>query len=164
VRISYAQMLQRVRRVGQALVDLGLSVERPLAILSGNDLEHLTLAMGAMWAGVPYVPVSTAYSLVSQDFGKLRHILGTTRRAGVRERTPPTPAIAAVVPADVPVVLTEGHDRRPRHVRRFAELLATVPGPALDAAHAAGRPDTIAKFLFTSGSTKRPRASSPRTA
>ena len=78
VRISYAQMLLRAQAVGQALVDLGLSAERPLVILSGNDLEHLTLAMGAMWAGVPYVPVSTAYSLVSQDYGKLRHILGVT--------------------------------------------------------------------------------------
>jgi feruloyl-CoA synthase len=55
VRISYAQMLHRARRVGQALLDHGLSAERPLAILSGNDLEHLTLALGAMWAGVPYV-------------------------------------------------------------------------------------------------------------
>jgi feruloyl-CoA synthase len=78
VRISYAQMLQRVQAVGQALVDLGLSADRPVAILSGNDLEHLTLALGRMWAGVPYVPISTAYSLVSQDYGKLRHILGVT--------------------------------------------------------------------------------------
>jgi hypothetical protein len=70
-----AQMLHRVQAVGQALLDLGLSVDRPLAILSGNDLEHLTLALAAMWAGVPYVPISTAYSLVSQDHGKLRHIL-----------------------------------------------------------------------------------------
>ena len=66
-RISYAQMLARAQAVGQSLLDLGLSAERPLAILSGNDIEHLTLALGAMWAGVPYVPVSTAYSLVSQD-------------------------------------------------------------------------------------------------
>ena len=78
IRIGYAAMLARARSVGQALVDRGLSPERPVAILSDNDLEHLTLALGAMWAGVPYVPVSPAYSLLSQDFGKLRHILGRT--------------------------------------------------------------------------------------
>src|SRR6185436_9249493 len=63
-RISYAQMLERAMAVGQALLDRGLSVEQPLAILSDNSLEHLTLAMGALWAGVPFVPVSPAYSLV----------------------------------------------------------------------------------------------------
>jgi feruloyl-CoA synthase len=159
VRVSYAQMLQRVQAVGQALVDLGLSVDRPVAILSGNDLEHLTLALAAMWAGVPYVPVSTAYSLVSQDYGKLRHILGVTTpglvfasdAADANAR-----AIAAVVPADVPVVLTEG-TLEDRSVRHFKDLLATVPGPLLAAAHAAGGARHIAKFLFTSGSTKQPK-------
>ena len=52
-RISYAQMLARARAIGQALVDRGLSAERPVAILSDNDLEHASLALGAMWAGVP---------------------------------------------------------------------------------------------------------------
>jgi feruloyl-CoA synthase len=155
--ISYAQMLQRAQRIGQALLDAGLSVERPLAILSGNDLEHLSLAMGAMWAGVPYVPVSTAYSLVSQDYGKLRHILGVTTPGMVFAGGPEyAKAIAAAVPAEVPVVMTEGAVEG-RTVSRFDELLAAVPGPALDAAHAQVGPDTIAKFLFTSGSTKQPK-------
>ena len=58
VRIGYGEMLERARAIGQALLDRGLSTERPLAILSDNDLEHLSLAMGAMWAGVPWVPIS----------------------------------------------------------------------------------------------------------
>jgi feruloyl-CoA synthase len=157
VRISYAQMLQRAQAVGQALVDLGLSAERPVAILSDNDLEHLSLAMGALWAGVPYVPVSSAYSLVSQDHAKLKHILGTVTPGLVFAASPAyAKAIAAAVPADVPVVLTEGAlDGRP--TRRFSDLLATVPGPGVAAANAAIGPDTIAKFLFTSGSTKAPK-------
>ncbi len=156
-RISYAQMLQRVRAVGQALIDLGLSVDRPLAILSGNDLEHLTLTLAAQWAGVPSVPISTAYSLVSQDYGKLRHILGVTTPGLVFASGPEyARAITATMPADTPVVLTRG-EIEGRATRRFDDLLATVPGASLDAAHAAVGPDTIAKFLFTSGSTKQPK-------
>ena len=71
-RISFAQMLQRARCAGQALLDLGATVDRPVAMLSDNDLEHLTLQLAAMWVGVPFVPVSPAYSLLSQDHAKLR--------------------------------------------------------------------------------------------
>jgi feruloyl-CoA synthase len=158
VRIGYAQMQDRARRIGQALLEHGLSVERPLAILSDNDLEHLTLTMGAMWAGVPVVPVSPAYSLLSQDHGKLRHILGVVTPGMVFAASPAfARAIDAAVPADTPVVLTEG-TLPGRATRRFAELLAAEPGAALDAAHARTGPDTIVKFLFTSGSTREPKA------
>ena len=164
-RISYAQMLQRVQAVAQVLVDLKLSVERPVAILSDNDIEYLTLALAAMWAGVPYVPVSSAYSLISQDYGKLRHILGTVTPGLVFASGPAyAKAIAAVVPADVTVVLTGGLGQAAetgllagRDVRAFDALLFAQPGPALAAANAAVGPDTIAKFLFTSGSTKAPK-------
>ena len=74
-RLTYAETLQRVRRIGQALLERGLSAGRPLAILSGNDLEHALLALAAQHVGVPYAPISPAYSLVSKDFGKLRYIM-----------------------------------------------------------------------------------------
>jgi feruloyl-CoA synthase len=156
--ISYAQMLQRARAVGQALAERGLSVERPIAILSDNDLEHITLAMGAMWAGISYTPVSPAYSLVSQDYGKLRHILGTITPGLVFASSASAygRAIAATVGDDVEVVLGEGAlDGRASTL--FDALLAATPGAAIDAAHAQVGPDTIVKFLFTSGSTKAPK-------
>ncbi len=157
-RISYAQMLQRVRAVGQALTDRSLSAERPVAILSENDLEHLTLALGAMWAGVPHVPVSPAYSLISQDHGKLRHVFATVTPGLVFASSAAYgKAIRAVAGPDVEVVLTQG-TLDDRTVTPFDALLATTPGASGDAAHAQVGPDTIAKFLFTSGSTKLPKA------
>lgn len=159
--ISYAEMLDRAQRIGQALVTRGLTAERPVVILSDNDLEHLSLALGAMWAGVPYTPVSSAYSLLSQDYGKLRHILSITTPGLVFAAGPAyAKAIAACVAPDVEIVLTEGAGDgaiEGRSSTPFADLLATAPGPGVEAAHAATGPETIVKFLFTSGSTKHPK-------
>ena len=52
-RVSYQQMLSRVQRLATGLIDLGLSPERPILILSGNSIEHLTLAFAEMWSGIP---------------------------------------------------------------------------------------------------------------
>ena len=158
ITITYAQMLDRVQRLGQALATRGLSAERPIAILSDNDLEHLTLALAAQWIGVPYAPISPAYSTVSQDGAKLRQILATLQPGlvfasdgGAYGR-----AIAACVDAEVELVLVRGAVPGRLHTD-FQSLLATTPGAEVDAAHAQVGPDTIAKFLFTSGSTKQPK-------
>ncbi|MDE1949321.1 MAG: feruloyl-CoA synthase [Burkholderiales bacterium] len=158
IRISYAQMLDRVRRIGQALAARPLAAERPVVILSDNDLEHLSLALAAQWVGVPYAPVSPAYSTVSQDFGKLRHIISTLNPGLVfaSDGAAYGRAIAACAPADAEIVLTNGAASG-RPATAFADLLATEPGAAEAQAHAAVGPDTIAKFLFTSGSTKQPK-------
>ena len=156
-RVSYAEALKSARSIAQALLDHGVSVERPVAMLSDNDIEHLLLALGAMLAGVPYAPVSPAYSLISQDYGKLRHIVEQLTPGLVFASGPAyAKAIAAVVPAETVVVLTEG-TLEGRATIPFADLLATEPTAAVDAAHDKVGPDTIAKFLFTSGSTKLPK-------
>ena len=160
--ISYAQMLERARSIGQALLDRGLSVERPLVILSGNDLEHLQMALGAMWAGIPHAPVSPAYSLVSGDFNKLRHTLKllTPGLVFVSDANALAAALEAAVPGDVECVTVAplAADTSVRRVMtRFEALLDTTPR-TVDAAQAELTPDTIAKFLFTSGSTKLPKA------
>jgi feruloyl-CoA synthase len=115
-----------------------------------------------MWAGVPYAPISTAYSLISQDFGKLHQIVDQITPGLVFASGPAyAKAIAATCAADVVVVMTEppadGQLPDGRPVRAFADLLAASPGESLTAAHAAVNADTIAKFLFTSGSTKLPK-------
>jgi feruloyl-CoA synthase len=156
-RVSWRDAVQSARAIAQALLDRDVSVDRPVVILSDNDIEHLLLALGAMLAGVPFAPVSPAYSLVSQDFGKLRHILGMLTPGLVfASDARYAKAIAAVVPRDTEVVLSEG-TLEGRASTPFAALLATAPTAAVDAAHARVGADTIAKFLFTSGSTKLPK-------
>jgi len=156
-RMSYAEVRDASRAIAQALLDAGLSAERPLVVLSGNSLEHALLAIGAQRASVPFAPVSPAYSLVSTDYAKLRHIfdLLTPGMVFAAEGGPFRAAIEAVVPAGVQVVTVR--DPLPGS-SSFAELLATAPTQAVDRAHAAIAPDTVAKFLFTSGSTGMPKA------
>jgi feruloyl-CoA synthase len=158
IRIGYADMLRRARHIGQALRDRGLSAERPLAILSGNDLEHFQLALGAAYAGIPYAPISPAYSLVATDFGKLRDLVDqlTPGAVYVADGGPYAAALDAVLPADAELILGAG-DYPGRAATRFGSLLDT-PVRDVDAANDAVGPDTILKFLFTSGSTKKPKA------
>ena len=181
VTISYAQMLDRARRIGQALALRPLSAERPILILSDNDLEHLSLMMAAMWVGVPVAPVSPAYSTISKDHSRLRHIVatltpglvfasnGSTYGAAMTAidgfPAPAGPAIEWVLTEGWGTTegsaLAEGADSTSLSGRKstsFHSLLATFPGPEEAAAHAKVGPDTIAKFLFTSGSTKQPKA------
>ena len=157
--ISYAQAWASARCIAQALINRGLSAEKPVAILSENDLDHALLALGCMVAGVPFVPVSPPYCLVSQDFDKLRHVLKTTTPALVfaADGTRYAKAIQAAVAMDTEVVLGTGR-LEGRGTTPFTDLLATPATPAVDAAIEATSPDTIVKFLFTSGSTKLPKA------
>jgi feruloyl-CoA synthase len=157
--ITYREALDSARRIGQALIERGLDAQRPAAILSENDLEHALLALGCIYAGVPYCSVSPAYSTVSQDYEKLRHALETLMPGLVfaADATRYGKAIAATVGADVEVVLANG-TLDTRQTTAFAALLATTPTPAVDAAMQATGPDSIVKFLFTSGSTKLPKA------
>jgi feruloyl-CoA synthase len=158
-RVTYVEALAAARGIGQALLDRGLSAERPVAILSENALEHALLALGCLYAGIPHCPVSPAYSTVSQDYDKLRHVLATLTPGLVfaADAARYGKAIAATVAPDVEVVLAEG-SLPGRETTSFAALLATQPTPAVDAAMQATGPDTITKFLFTSGSTKLPKA------
>ena len=157
--VSYAQAWASARNIGQALINRGLSEQRPVVILSENDLEHALLALGCMVAGVPFVPTSPPYSLVSQDFDKLRHVLKTVTPGLVfaADAARYGPAITAAVGPDIEVVLTHGQ-LEGRATTPFAELVATEATQAVDQAMQATGPDTIVKFLFTSGSTKRPKA------
>ncbi len=157
--ISYAEAWQTVRSLAQAILDARLSAEHPLVILSGNEIEHALMGYAAMLVGVPHAPLSPAYSLVSKDFAKLRHIVDLLEPGMVYasdgERF--AAALEAAIDPSVPIVVrTNPPAGRP--ARLYSELAATPPSAAVDEANAGVTPDTIAKFLFTSGSTGMPKA------
>jgi feruloyl-CoA synthase len=156
--VTYAGALRSVRALAQALLDRDLSTRRPLMILSENAIDHGLLGLGAQYAGIPYAPVSTAYSLVSTDFAKLRDVVAQVGPGlvYVSDGARYARALEAAVPPDVEIV-TSGAPPPQRAATPFAELAATAERVDVDTARALVGPDTVAKILFTSGSTGSPK-------
>ena len=156
--ITYAEAWNTARNIAQGLINRGLNAERPVVILSENSLEHALLALGCIVAGVPFVPTSPPYSLISQDYDKLKHVLRTVTPGMVfASDARYAKAIAATVSSNMEIVMNEGGVEG-KQVTTFEALCSTPATAQVDAAIAATGPDTIAKFLFTSGSTKLPKA------
>src|SRR5262249_38179191 len=157
--ITYAQALAQVHAIGAALLQRNLSAERPIVILSGNDIEHALLGLAAVHVGIPHAPISPAYSLVSTDFEKLRQIvkLLTPGLVFASDGAAFARAIDATVPADIEVAVARNALPH-RRTTSFADSSAPPPSDAVDDAFARTGPDTIVKFLFTSGSTGAPKA------
>jgi len=156
-KVSYAETVGAAMSIGQYLLDAGLGPRRPLAILSGNSVDHALLALAAIHVGIPYAAISPAYSLVSTDFARLREVFETLEPGMVyaAEAAPFAAAIEAVAKPGTRQLFSIG---AADPSQSFADALATEPTKAVDAAFAAITPETVAKFLFTSGSTGKPKA------
>jgi feruloyl-CoA synthase len=158
-RLTYREAHARVQSLAQVLLEAHLSAEHPLLILSGNEIEHALLGYAAMLAGVPHAPLSPAYSLVSNDFAKLHYIVDLLEPGMVYASDGDKfgAAIASAVDAAIPLIVRR-NPPADRPALLFDDLVATVPTEAVAEANAMVTPDTIAKFLFTSGSTGMPKA------
>jgi len=158
-RLSYAELLNASRHIASALLSRGLSAEKPVIILSGNSIDHALVAFGALYAGIPFCPVSPAYSLISRDFGKLSYVMKllTPGLVFADDASGFSDVLSANVPADIEIAAATGA-LPGRNVTKLADLLKTPLHPNLDATHDRIGPDTIAKFLLTSGSTGNPKA------
>jgi feruloyl-CoA synthase len=165
VKISYAEAWDKAQRIGQSLLDMGLSVDKPVAILSENSLEHALIAIGAMTVGIPYCSVSTAYSLLSQDYEKLKHIFATITPGFVyaSDWDKYGKAITAINNSNLIIATNNialeatNTPARAKKYLKFDDLYAQAVDSKLATAMAATGPETIVKFLFTSGSTKLPK-------
>lgn len=156
VKLTYAETLQKVERIAQYLLNLELSEERTLVILSENSLEHALLALAAVHIGIPYSPISPPYSLVSDDFGKLRHTLqlmtpGLIFAQNGRVYAKALELAEALFPEATFVTVdgSKGVD--------FAQILSVEPTSQVQQSFEKVNADTVAKVLFTSGSTGLPK-------
>jgi feruloyl-CoA synthase len=158
-QITYAQLLDSSRRIASALLARNLSAERPIVILSGNSIDHALVAFGALYAGIPFCPVSPAYSLVSRDYGKLGFLMKllTPGLVFADDANKFADALRGNIPEETEIVVSHGTVPG-RDVTMLGDVRAYQEHPRLDAAHDAIGPDTIAKFLLTSGSTGNPKA------
>jgi feruloyl-CoA synthase len=145
-QLSYGEAWVQARQIAQALLDRGLDQTTPVAILSGNSIDHALLMLGGFVAGVPVTPVSTAYSLMSGDFAKVHHIVSLVRPKLVfAEGGGPFGKVLATLPPDI------------EQVTDLDALRGAAPTAAVDARFSAIGPDWVAKYLFTSGSTGLPK-------
>ncbi len=156
--LSYGDALAKVNGISQYLIDHGYTADRPVAVFSDNSVNFALLMMGAMQIGIPFLPVSPAYSLMSQDFAKIKY---------VRERFAPALIYAAALAPFAKAlksidlggieIVTDKATGEIDGVTEFDAMTATTPGPAVDAAFDAVNGDTVAKILLTSGSTGLPK-------
>jgi feruloyl-CoA synthase len=154
--LSYGEARAKADALAQALLDLGLGQERPLMVLSANSIEHLLLSLGAYTAGVPVMPISVAYSLMSADHARIRAIAELTRPGLVfaDDAGPFGKALDALDEYGAPALVARGTRAG---ALQLADLLRSEPGTAIDRALEAVGPETTVKLLFTSGSTGAPK-------
>ncbi len=161
--LTYGEALPQVQALATWMLRNHLGATQPLMLLSDNSIAHALLSTAAMHIGVPVVPVSPAYSLMSQDHGKLKAIVTSVKPGAIFAA--PAARFASALDAikhchDAILIVDEpAAAARLEHsaVFKYHDLLVPADLQAVAKAFATVAPDTLAKILFTSGSTGVPK-------
>jgi feruloyl-CoA synthase len=158
-KLTYDAARRAVDALAHGLIERGLSAERPVMLLSGNGIEHALLTLAGHTAGIPVAPISVAYSLQSQDHAKLKHIAALLEPGlvYVADTAPFAKALAALDLSKTELVASRNGANLDA-VTAFDDMARGRSAGAVEQAAASTGADTIAKFLFTSGSTGLPKA------
>lgn len=157
VEVTYGEAKRLTDSLAQAFLDLGAAPDAPVMILSGNSIRAALIILAAQKIGAPAAPISVPYSTMSNDFDKLKHCYNTVKPAIIfaEQLAPFQRGIAALGAQNCTIVSADpGGDNS---VRRFDDLVGAEPTPAVAAAMATLTDDSVAKYLFTSGSTGMPK-------
>ncbi|QCI99508.1 feruloyl-CoA synthase [Agrobacterium larrymoorei] len=159
-RLTYKAALEDIRRIAQVLLDLDLGPERPVVILGDNSIEHALIALAAQHVGIPSAAISPSYATLSSDFSKLSSIAHqiTPGLVFVADGEKLRDAVDQAFGADIPLVALRNVPVDRPNSQAFTDLLDREATQAVDQAFAKVGPDTVAKFLFTSGTTGSPKA------
>jgi len=156
--ISYLEAREAVLGLAEGLLGFDLSPERPIAILAANSIDYALILMAAVYVGIPFAPIAPAYALQSKDYIKLSHTfrLLTPGMVVVDDGGLYRDAIEKTLGEGIPIVAL-------RNVSANMMSLSSLLGTGnrrndVKAAAARINQNTVAKYLFTSGSTGIPKA------
>jgi feruloyl-CoA synthase len=157
--VTYSEAKRKVYQVATSLIKRQVSAEHPVVVLSDNSVEHGLLMLACMHVGVPYSAISPAYSLVSKDHAKLKSLIKRLDPGiiYVSDSGKFAQALDAIKGLHHATIVTSESGEPPSGVVAFSSLLNETDTERVAEAFSRVNEDTVAKILFTSGSTSEPK-------